>query len=111
LSFKFFNFLISSSFSKTSIFDLSSAFELYHLISCNVFIAHVKIEAIIFISFSFIHLVVTAGVQTLIPEGSIAFLSSYGIIFLLADNHTNSSAFSASLPVTQKLENTSIKSK
>jgi hypothetical protein len=69
----------------------------------------VKIKAIIFISTSFIHLVVTAGVHILIHDGSIAFLLSYGIIFLLADNHTNSNVFSASLPVTQKLENTSIK--
>jgi len=65
----------------------------------------------VFISSSFIHLVVAAGVPILIPDGSIGFLGSYGIIFLFVERPTNSSALSASLPVTQKLENTSIKSR
>jgi hypothetical protein len=86
---------------------LSSTFESYHFASCRAFIDLVNTEAIIFISDSFIHLVVAAGVPILIPEGSIALLLSYGIIFLFVDNHTNSNAFSASFQVTQKLEKTS----
>jgi hypothetical protein len=71
-------------------------------------IALVKTSAIIFISSSFIHLVVTAGVQILIHDGSIGFLTSYGTIFLLVDKPTFSKAISASFHVTQKLEKTSI---
>gem|GEM_PF-4760209 len=90
---------------------MSSTLDSIHFASLVTLIASVKIFAIIFISSSFIPLVVAAGVQTLIQEGSRGFLLSYGIIFLFVDNHTNSSAFSASFQVNQKLENTSIKIK
>jgi hypothetical protein len=69
--------------------------------SLTITIASLKILAMIFISDSFIHLVVAAGVQTLIQLGSIGFLGSYGTIFLLVESPANSKAFSASFQVTQ----------
>jgi hypothetical protein len=73
----------------------------FSLKSFTTIIDSLKILAINFISSSFIHLVVAAGVQILIQLGSIGFLGSYGIIFLFVESHANSKAFSASFQVTQ----------
>jgi hypothetical protein len=86
---------------------LSSTFESYHFAWFKAFIASKNTFAIIFISSSFIHLVVAAGVHALIQLGSSGFLGSYGIIFLFAESHTSSKAFSASFQVTQNEEKTS----
>ena len=64
-------------------------------------------SATCFTATSFIHLVVIAGVPSLIPEGSRGFRVSYGIIFLLHDIPTFSRAISASFPEIQSDQNTS----
>ncbi len=56
---------------------------------------------------SFIPLVVMAGVPRRIPEGSIGFRGSNGIIFLLQEMPAFSSACSASFPVIPRDQNTS----
>jgi len=86
------------------IFCLSEA----NLTSLSLFEIASKIsETIIFISFSFIHLVVIAAVQTLIPDGSKGFLGSYGIIFLFTLIQIFSRVISTSFQVTPKLPKTS----
>jgi hypothetical protein len=68
-----------------------------------------NILQIIFISSSFIHLVVAAGVHILIPLGSSGFLVSYGTIFTFTESQTLVKAASASFAVTFLEEKTSTK--